>query len=91
MNTYYCTKYALTHGIKAVDLNDDQVSKGEAYFRDGPFAWTYLTIGKHLFSDPSMAEADLVNQAKKKIASLEKQIAKLRLISTGDFAPILPR
>lgn len=75
--TVWISKYALSEGIKALQAD---VRDGKA-FPGPPFSeYVGFVIGKdaHLSQAEAVAAADVM--AKKKIASLRKQIAKLELV-----------
>lgn len=80
MTTYYITKYALSNGGKVLELTDPSVSASDPkyyYFKNNQIQ---CVLGKTVFTDPNEARQAVVTARDKKIASLEKQIAKLRKI-----------
>lgn len=72
---FFITKYALTGGIDELRLEMEAGSQ-YAYNHDG--YWAQFVIGKtcHRTREEAVARAEQMRAAK--IASLEKQIAKLR-------------
>jgi hypothetical protein len=71
----FSTKYALSNGIQEVEV--ELVPSGE-YVDNADGYLTYLVLGKTFFEHQNDAEHNARQQATKKIASLEKQITKLR-------------
>lgn len=81
--TYYITKYALTNGGKIEVRNDSDVeciSERTVYFKKD---WSSRVLWKDVFTDEAEAKKAVLAARNKKIASLEKQIAKLRKIEVS--------
>lgn len=76
MTLYYTTKYALTDGIKHVDL---EPVGGDGDYLRAPGHWNgvFFKEGRDAFLDRDDAEKAANAARDKKIASLRKQIAKL--------------
>lgn len=73
---FYVTKHALTGGIIQMHLD---VMDGGEYATDKTSAWwTSCRIGKDCFRAKENAIIDAEKRRVKKIASLEKQLTKLR-------------
>lgn len=80
--TYYITKYALSNaGRLQQRTGPSSVSDGLVYFSGD---WTGYTLGRDIFTDKDEALAAVLTARDKKIASLEKQIAKLRKIGGAE-------
>lgn len=76
---FYITKYALTKGIVEVDsdnVRDLKVKEARLYFFDGQ-SWLHSYSPGEWYADKSDAIVDAEYRKKKRIASLQKQIAKL--------------
>lgn len=83
MTSYYVTKYALSSkdGNPVVRHESEVSSIYEGtlvYFKND--MWTGFALGEEVFTDEAEARAAILKARDKKIASLEKQIAKLRKI-----------
>jgi len=68
----YNIKYALTSGIREVEVHDD----GKYVYTTDRYPMQ-LRVGETFFQDRGEAEAHAQQLARKKIASLKRQIAKL--------------
>lgn len=80
---YYVTKYALANDGKLLTLDSEATPDAQGYvrLRQSASEWTMLyKLGRDVFTDEAAAEAALLKARDKKIASLEKQIAKLSQI-----------
>ena len=85
----YMTKYALTQGIVEVETGH----YGEELPRDNGVTYRYtkapgvgngtiqLVDGRDFFADRDAAEADARRRARRKVASLEKSLAKMRRLA----------
>ena len=84
MAKVFITKYALTSGIKEMELEivKSNFSNSQDYVREG--SWTFFYIGKDVFLDKSEAVKTAEKMRKKKIASLRKQIEKLEKLSFNE-------
>ena len=84
MSKVFITKYALTSGIKEMELEiiKSNFANSPDYVRDG--SWTFFYIGKDVFLDKSEALNKAEGMRKKKIASLRKQIEKLEKLSFNE-------
>lgn len=71
----FLVKYALTEGI--MERTADTGNSGYVYI-PGRFGSTQAKLGKTFFTDREEAEAAARKMALRKIASLERQIPKLR-------------
>lgn len=83
MTTYYLTKYALTDcgNPIACEGNRPPDEDGDVFLvLPGSMAAGLYRVGRDAFTDPGEAHAAILKARDKKIASLEKQIAKLRAI-----------
>lgn len=73
----YLTKYALTGGIEEISGEID--GKYINYRQEGGPSYGFLAVvGKEFFADRDLALADVKKRAKAKIASLQKQIDKMK-------------
>ena len=72
---FYVTKYALTSGIREVEA--DEPSDGSAYISVKEWHFACFALGRDAFRTREEAEARAVVMAKKKLANLRKQIAKV--------------
>lgn len=83
MATYYVTKYALTTKGEWITVESERAPDKQGFISlklPGAVFPTYFKIGRDVFTDVFEA-GEAINAARdKKIASLEKQIAKLRKI-----------
>lgn len=73
MNTMYLSKYALSVGVKEVEVNSDL--DGDRVRPEG--YCDYYKIGRDIHHDRADAVAAAKVMAAKRIVSLRKQIAKL--------------
>jgi hypothetical protein len=74
---YWCTKYALTGGIK--EFTPMKFSSNPQYVYSGPF--TLVKIGTDAFETREEAVVDANKRLVKKMAALQKQILKLEKIT----------
>lgn len=81
MAKVFITKYALTSGIKEMELDIRKTDFAESpdYVRDA--SWTLFFIGKDAFLNKDDAIKRAEEMRKKKVASLEKQLDKLKRLS----------
>jgi hypothetical protein len=80
----FSTKYALSQGIQAVEVED--VKSGKYVYTTDQYM-TQLVPGKTFFVSQDDAEREARRNAEAKIYSLEKQIEKLRVLAvTPKFA-----
>lgn len=83
MPTFYVTKYALTEGIVSAEFPEPQ--EGGNYvsgkLKADDFFETHYLLEKEAFRTPDAASADAERRRVAKIASLQKQIAKLEKLS----------
>lgn len=77
MAKVFITKYALTTGIKEVELEiiKSDFTNSSDYVRDG--SYTFFYIGKDAFLSKEDATKKAEDMRKKKISSLKKQLEKL--------------
>lgn len=69
---YYITKYALSGGIKIVEI--DNYDNGKDYYIHG---YSYLKKNKDIFDNKDNAEINFIERRNKKIESLKKQLVKI--------------
>ena len=82
MTTYYITKYTTTTG-KIIVVNAAESPKDNGYVPlrlTGHHFPTGFYLGRDVFTDEAEARAAVIEARDKRIASLEKQIAKLRKV-----------
>ena len=77
MKTMYCSKYALTSGVTE---HDGYFTHTGSFVPEG-WTCTYWAVGKDVHDTKEAAYAAAEKMRQKKIASLEKQIAKLRAMT----------
>lgn len=77
----YSTKYALTKGIEAVEVDDVDRDSKYQYCKADLGLGMQLVEGKTFFASSTDAEANAVEQANRKIASLEKSLTKMRALA----------
>ena len=82
MRIYYVTKYALSRGVKAISGTESTISPGYVNFR-GEYN-DLCKLHKDVFETRAEAFADAEARRLKKIASLKKQIARLKKFSFED-------
>jgi hypothetical protein len=75
--TMYCSKYALILGITE---HNGTLTRNEIFEPEG-WAWTYWEVGEDAHKTKEAAIAAAENMRQKRIASLERQISKLRAMS----------
>ena len=75
----YVVRYALTQGIKREKALHGDAQRRTSYVRTGRFS--YLTPGRECFDTFPEAHAAALGLRDKKIAALERQIAKLRTMT----------
>lgn len=74
MRSYFLTKYALSNGIKACDGGPvDELG----YVRLAGYGFTSYRLGRDVHETEAAAKAAAEAMRKKKVASLQKQIAQL--------------
>jgi hypothetical protein len=88
--TYYITKYAATDGeIVAVSGDGVEVDASGKYIRRVSGFDSFISFSaKEWSTDEAEARKQVADNAKKKIASLKKQMAKLQKIADGDIKVI---
>jgi hypothetical protein len=74
----YMTKYALTDGIREVEVRPPRDDNGKYVYTTDTQWPTQLRVGKDFFPDRDSAEARAKQMARQKIASLERQIKRLK-------------
>ena len=74
--TVWMTKYALTTGVKEVEIEPIEEGSDYVYTREG-YLETQLVLGKTAFLDRKGAMINARQQCTKRIASLQRQIAAL--------------
>ena len=78
----YSTKYALTQGIQAVEINEAYGTPDSKYRYtksiDGDLRRLQLVVDKPFFETKEAAEENAREQARRKVASLEKQLGWAR-------------
>lgn len=79
MPKYFVTKYATTDG-KIIVKQDMKLSSCGKYVRSESRGWVMFQLGRDVFTDEAEARAAVIEARDKRIASLEKQIAKLRKV-----------
>jgi len=86
MAKFFITKYFPTREIKVVEVDPTSIrtwEDGTRTFRiDGNF-WDQLRIGRDAFGTEDDALSDAEKRKAKKIASLEKQLAKVRNVQAA--------
>lgn len=80
----YLVKYALTAGIELVEADEDQYHDDMIIVVGRPAQ--IFKLGRDVFKDGSAAVRAAEAQRIVKIKSLEKQIAKLKLLKFSDHA-----
>lgn len=78
MGTYYLSKYALTDGIKKVEVDVSPCVDGFVYIKGH---WRVYKLGGDIHKTEAEALAAAEAMRVKKIASLKKQIAKLEAVT----------
>lgn len=73
----FSTKYALTKGIEEVEVNPSLSGDAKYVYCITKGYPTQLVVGRDFFEDRGAAERDARRRATEKIASLERQIARL--------------
>lgn len=81
MPKYYITTYALTQGIRHVDVDLDHWDQSFVHERIGGYCRATYKIGTDAFTSRDEAIANAEARRLKKIASLKKQIAKLEAMT----------
>lgn len=76
MPEMWLSKYALADGLKLVAMR--KVDDKYAFPAEGPFVWTCFRVGAEAHHSKANAIAAAEAMRVKKIASLEKQLAKLK-------------
>lgn len=85
-DTVYCTRYALTTGIKARVLksyNSHWLDGAYAYLAVSSYTAEQRIVGRDVHATPEEAAVAAEKQRTKKIASLKKQIARLEARTFG--------
>lgn len=77
----YGTKYALTRGVQTF-TEGSVIREGEAlYYKATGEFWSLLQMNKDAWEEPEAAEADARGKARKRVASLKKQLPKLEALA----------
>ena len=80
---FYITKYALTKGIIEIDaenMRNIQVKEGRLYFFNRENIYYAYSLGEW-YMDKAYAVIDAESRKRKKITSLQKQIARLEQLT----------
>ena len=78
---FFISKYALTDGIKEAEGKAVKGSTGDTVYAEWDEYCSLFTIGKHAHETREAAVEAAETMRKRKIASLQKQIAKLEKLS----------
>ena len=81
MATFFITKYFPSSNIIVAEIDPASIrvwEDGSRNFRRHKDDWTFFQIGRDAFETEADALADAEKRKAKKIASLEKQLAKVR-------------
>ena len=76
----WITKYALTDGIVEAETDDEPDENG---LMRVPKYLEYMRLGKDCHASGEAATADAIGMRDRKLASLEKQIARLKKLTFG--------
>ena len=78
--TGYMTKYALTQGIVEVEVDKPRNDEARYVYTKTTYR-IQLIVGKDFFESKVDAEAMAKNMAERKVASLEKSLAKMKKLA----------